>query len=341
MNTLSSSKFFNKAAVITGFTKNLSKIDIIGDYKIPEELYKDRLGSFKAFKVPFVKEVVDYINKGLIVPVLLSESYKSSGKFEDLHVAAKVPHAIFNLHSLNSEGKHIQLVDLSYKANYQRNTSDGTIYYLNIPDLSFFYMCLAGYINLRIAENPEITSNASFNSKVAEAYSLILSKIIDNTYPISAAKDTDYDKLFFLCNCFCLQNMFDLSKADAIKSSLRMRLVSDKNGVLTESKYVNSDFDFMKGVDYKTIYPIDNFFAFLPKEYVYIDPKKISADLMLIKYNYRLTRNAIFAMESLDAFLTMLVLAKGSLGIYNDFMIKQYLELQSEDILKTLYNTVK
>lgn len=341
MNTLFNSKYFNKAATITNFVKNMSKVDLIGDYKVPDELYKDKISSFKSFKIPFVKEVSDYLEKGYIIPLLLTESYKPNKSNSNLHVDLKIPHSLFNLQSMNSEGKRIELVDLSYKGKYERNTGDDQIVYFDIPDIMFFYMSLAGYVNLKISEKPEVLSNPAFYTKVSEAYSLILSKIIDNTYPVSAAKDTDYNKLFFLCACFCLQMMFELPKSQAIEAALKMRLVVDKEAVRSDSLYINSNADFMANVDYKTVYPVDNFFTFLPKEYTYIDPKKISADLMIVKYNYRLTRNALFAMESLNSFLTMLIFAKGSLGIYNDFMIKNYLDLQSEDIIKTLYNVLK
>jgi hypothetical protein len=339
MNKLSDSKFFYLANQMYNFTDYMTKINF-SDYYIPTELFMGRIDAFKGYKLPFVKEVYSYVKSGKIIPVLLSNSSNLKKNLPDLHGEIKIPHSIFNLQAFDDKNNLIELCDLSYKANYQRSEHD-QIVYLDIPDLTMFYMLVSAYVNLRICEKIEIADNPEFFMLIADAYSLILSKIIDNMFPIAGSSNTDYNKLFFICACFCLQNMFLLPKDKAVAYALKMKLVIDKKGVQNESIYINSTDDFMTNVDYKKIFPIDNFCTEITKEYSYIDAKKFSAIHLAIKYNDRLTRNASFCLENLSSFITMLILGKGNLAIYNDMIIKKYLELQHNDIMKELSLIIK
>lgn len=341
INSLRHSKFFNNADKMFKFTDKMSKLNF-ADYYIPEDLYMGRIDSFKGYKMPFVKEVYDAIKSKRIIPVLLSESSNTKKNLPNLHLDAKFPQSIFNMNSYNDNGKVVSIVDLSYKGTYQRAPT-GEIVYLDIPDLTMFYMSVAGYVNMKITEKPELTEYPNFFNIISETYALILSRIIDTTFLVASSSGIDYNKLFFLCNCFCLQNMFCMSKDKAVEYSLKMRMVVDKKGVIDNSLYIQTpDLDFMEnGVDYITKFPLDSFCEILLKEYAYINAKKFNAVTLMIKFNDKLTRNAVFCMESLTSFITMIILSKGSLGIYNDMMVKTYLDLQKDNILKELAQIVK
>lgn len=338
-NRLSETRFFNKANQVFDFEKCLTKVDL-HYYKIPYEFYADRIELFKNYKLPLAKEVYNYIKEGKIVPVLFSEACRSSKKLPNLHIDYKFPNSIFNMASINGDGTQCVLVDLSYLGKYEKDTMGNPIY-LDIAEIHLFYMCLAGYMNLRLIEDENITKKSDFFFTIADAYSLILSKIIDNMFPIASSSNTNNNKLYFLCSCFCLESMFKLPKETAINFALKTTGIDDKNGVLNESIYVNSPDLSMSRVDFKTEFPIDRFCDIICKEYRFIDPKKFNPSTLMLKFSDRLTKNAWFALEHLGSFLTMLVLSKGSIGIFNDVMIKRYLDLRNADPLKQIATFIK
>ena len=333
-NRLSETRFFNKANQVFNFEKNLSSVNL-SYYKVPYELYKDRIELFKGYKLPLAKEVYDYVKNGKIVPVLFSEPVNPSKKLPNLHIDSKFPNSIFNMISIGSDGNPCILVDLSYLGKYDKDTVGNPIY-LNIAEIQLFYMCLAGYINLRLVEDENITKRSDFYFTIADTYSLILSKIIDNMFPIASSSNTDNNKLYFLCSCFCLETMFKLPKETAINFALKTTGIDDKNGILNESVYVNSPELSMSRVDYKTEFPIDRFCDIVCKEYRFIDSKKFNPSTLMLKFSDRLTKNAWFALEHLGSFITMIVLSKGALGIFNDIMIKRYLDIRNKDPLKQM-----
>lgn len=334
-NKLSETKFFNSSNQIFGFAKAMSKINL-NDYKVPEELYKGRIDVFKGYKVPLAIEVYNYIKAGKIIPALFDESADTVKVHPNIHIDLKFPHSMFNVIGLNSKGEPVCYVDLSYKAKYDKDQLRNPIY-LDIPDIHLFYMCLAGYINVRLAEDNSISKKTDFMSIISSTYSLILTKIIDNMFPVASSSNTDYDKLYFLCAQFCLEAMFKMSKEEASKYATKTAGIINKADVLDSSIYMHDNSLFFNNCDFVNKFPIDNFCEILCKEYpTHITAKNFNPSALMLKYSNRLTKNSWFALEHLGSFMNMLILSKGGLGIFNDSIIKRYLEIQSKDPLKEL-----
>lgn len=336
-NKLSETRFFNKANQMFNFMKVMNGINL-NEYILPENLYSGRIDVFKGYKIPLSMEVYQYLKTKKILPASFDESV--SAGLPNLHIDKKFPHSIFNLISVAS-GKPICIVDLSYKGKYEYQNGSALPVYFNVPDIHFFYMALAGYANLRLEEDPVISTKPDFMKIISTTYSLILTKIIDNMFPIASSSNTDYNKLYFLCAEFCLENMFKLPKEKAISYAVKTTGITKADDVLESSVYINNMTDSMtSGVDYQNTFPIDKFCEIICKEYEYITPDKFSPNLLMLKYSNRLTKNAWFALEHLGSFLTMIILSKGGLGIFNDSIIKRYLELNSKDALKEIAKSI-
>lgn len=337
-NKLSETRFFNAMDQKFGFSNKIQKIDL-NNYAVPQELYLGRIDAFKGYKIPLANQVYNYLKAGKIVPVLFNESSNPTKILPNLHTEYGFPNSMFNMISIVN-GKPIVLIDLSYKGKYDKDKVSNKPIYLDIPDIHFFYMALAGYINLRLIEDPTISEKSGFFEIISSTYSLIMTKIIDNMFPIASSSNGDYDKLYMLCSQFCLEAMFKLNKDVASKYSTKTVGIVNKNDVLASSVYLNTPDKFFNKVDFKNTFPIDNFCNTVCDEYSYILPNKFAPSILLLKYTTRLTRNSIFSMEHLGSFINMIILSKGGLGIFNDVMIKRYLEIQSKDPLKEIASLV-
>lgn len=338
-NRLSQCKFFSFADKMRGVSKTIMNTKY-NEYLVPRNLYENRVDSFNTYRVPFVKEVIKYIKDEKILLVNLSEGSSATKVAPDVHITGNFPNSVFNITKVGNDGNMISLCDISYKGKYNRDDK-GNVNYLSVSDPYLFYMSLGSYINLRMAEDISITEHSKFYETVATLYSLIMSKIIDNMIPVEASTNVDFDKLYFLANCFCLQNMFCMPKETAIDHALKMRQINDKTGIAGESYYVNSSDDFVNQADYNKIFPIDVFCTVLTKEYPgLMDAKKMNASTILIQFNKRFGKNGTFAIEHLGSFINFLVFSKGKLAIFNDFFTKQYLET-GKDFLKEIYPIVK
>lgn len=337
-NKLSETEFFNKANKMFNFEKAIAKVDL-NDYVVPEDLYMGRIDVFKGYKVPLTQEIHKYIKEKRIIPVIFSDASNSTKVLPNLHTECKFPNSIFNMVTIGNSGKPCVLVDLSYKAKYSKDQMDKPIY-LDIADLHLFYMCMAGYINLKLVEDPNLSQKPAFYSLISDTYSLILSKIIDNMFPIASSSNTNHNKLYFLCSCFALENFFKLPKEEAIKYALKTTGIDDRNSILTESIYVNDPTLCIGRADMVNEYPIDRFCDIICKEYTFIDKKHFNSSTLMLKFSDRLTKSAWFALEHLGSFINMIVMSKGGIGIYNDSMIKRYLEIKSKDPLKELASLI-
>jgi hypothetical protein len=213
---------------------------------------------------------------------------------------------MFNLNSINSDNKIITFVDLSYKGKYMYDPTDKTTpTYYDINDLTFFHLMSAGYIQNKLASKPNIANNTEFNTKIAEAYALIISKIIDNIFPIISSSTTDQNKLHFLAFVFCLENMFGLDKETACKLGMKSQFVIDKTGVKNCTRYLNSEESFMD-VDFSTKFPIDKFCEIICHEFEYIDQNAFNADVLSWKFNDRMTKNAIRSWFLVSQYIKLL-----------------------------------
>lgn len=337
INRLSDSKYFDFSNKKFNFTRVFSKINW-DEYRIPNEFIIDKVNTLKAFKYPLVEDIIKAVKNGKLILVDLNESPIASNKMGDIHLNYKFPKTIFNIQGIDENGEIIIYVDLSYKGKYLKS---GDIYtYYDIPDITLFHMLSAGYIQYKLVSNPNTSLNSDLYTKIAECYALIMTKIIDNMFPIISSDNTSASKLHFLSMCFCMENMFGIDKETACKYALKSKFVTDKFGVENETQYLMNNESFI-GCDHVNEYPIDKFCKIICQEYEHIDEKSFTADLLHWKYNYRLGNAAVFCLDSASCFINMIYFGKYKLGIYNDFIIDQYLKIASGDIIKDIVQIIK
>lgn len=339
INRLSDSKFFAFANKKYNYNKLFEKVNF-SDYIIPDNLILERIGVFKGYKYPLINDVIEMVKSKKVIPCDFSTPSNPSCKTGSLHNNFKFPHAIFNINGFDSDGQLVTYVDLSYKGKYNITPQGEPIYY-DIPDLTMFHMLSAGVVQNRLANDSSLSSNPNLYTKIAESYALILSKIIDNMFPIISTTNTGYDKIFFLCMTYCLQVMFNIDKDSAMKVAFKTKFIANKDIVKNECIYYQSDKDIMNMIDNQNVFAIDAFTKIICDEYDFIDEKSFNANLLSWKFNDRMTKNGIFCLDSCASFITMLILGKASIGLYNDMLIKQYLQLAGYDITKEISQVIK
>ncbi len=340
INRLSDSKFFSYANKKYNFDKSLSKINW-NNYKIPQDFIINRVKNFKSLKYPLVDFIIYDVEKGILVPMDWTKSLDIKNTNIDLHLDYKLPNFMFNLNTIDQNNKIITFADLSYKGKYMFDPTDKSkpIYY-DINDLTFFHLMSAAYIQNKLATKSNIANNTDFNTKIADAYALIISKIVDNIFPIISTSSIDQNKLHFLAFVFCLENMFGLDKETACKLGFKSVFVVDKTGVKNATKYLNTEESFMD-VDCVTKFPIDKFCEFICHEFEYIDQNAFNANILSWKFCDRMTKNAIFALDSAPAFINMIYLGEASIGIYNDLLIKKYIEMIHTGFINKITTIIK
>ena len=337
INKLTESKFFSFLNKKYNYSQLFQKINFM-DYKLPDDVIMDRLSAFKGYKYPFVDNVIEAVKSRKVIPCDFTVSVTNKNA-KDLFIDSKLPRSMFSINGINN-GKIVNYVDLSIKGKYLK-TPQGVISYYDIPDLSLYHLLSAAYVQLQLIEDPQLSTNKSFLTKVSESYALILSKIIDNMFPIISTSNTGYDKVFFLSMVFCLQNMFGVDKEDAMSNALKSKFISNPTILKNECLYYQTDKNFMSNVDYNTIYPLDNFCKIICEEYEFIENDALKSENLNLFFVKRMNKNAIFALDSASAFINMLILGKASLGLFNDMIIKNYLQLASYDIVKEIAACIK
>lgn len=337
INKLTESKFFSFLNKKYNYSQLFQKINFM-DYKLPDDVIMDRLSAFKGYKYPFVDNVIEAVKSRKVIPCDFTISITNKST-KDLFIDSKLPRSMFSINGINN-GKIVNYVDLSIKGKYLK-TPQGVITYYDIPDLSLYHLLSAAYVQLQLIEDPQLSTNKSFLTKVSESYALILSKIIDNMFPIISTSNTGYDKVFFLSMVFCLQNMFGVDKEDAMSNALKSKFISNSTILKNECLYYQTDKNFMSNVDYNTIYPLDNFCKIICEEYEFIENDALKSENLNLFFVKRMNKNAIFALDSASAFINMLILGKASLGLFNDMIIKNYLQLASYDIVKEIAACIK
>ena len=336
INSISKSKFFNFTNTRYNYNKMFEKVDL-NNYIIPKNLINERIGIFKGYKYPLVDDVIKSVTSDRVVPTDFSTGIKSGT--QDLHLFYKFPHSIFNLQGI-SNGQPIEYVDLSFKGKYLL-TPQGIPTFYDIPELTLYHMLAAGYIQYIIGIDNSISSNQDFYFKIAETYANLVSKVIDNMFPIISTSNTGFDKVYFMCMVFCMQNMFGVEKNKAVEVALKSKSILNKDSIRNECIYLQTNNDIMINCDYKLVFPIDNFCKAICDEYEFITEKVFNSNVLSWKFNDRMTKNAVFCLDSAQAFINMIYFAKNGLGLYNDIIIKNYLQAQNYDIVKEISLIVK
>ena len=339
INRLSDSKFFNFNNKKYNYNQTFQKLKF-DEYKLPDNVIMDRLSSFKGYKYPFVDGVIDAVKTRKIIPCDFSTPSYSKNTTGDIFINYKLPRSIFSLNGINQDKQIVTYTDLSSKGKYIL-TPQKEIAYYDIPDLILYHLLSAAYVQYNLITDPMLSTNKSLYTKVAESYALIVSKIIDNMFPIISTTNTGYDKVFFLCMVFCLQNMFGIEKEEAMSNALKSKFISNKDLLKNECLYYQTNKNFMDNCDYNTIFPLDNFCRIITEEYEFIEKEAFKSETLNLFFTKRMNKTAIFCLESASEFINMLIFGKASLGLYNDIVIKNYLQLSSYDIIKEIAACIK
>ena len=332
INKISDSKYFQLANKKYGYDKMFEKVDF-NDYIIPYNLIEDRLYAFKGYKYPLVQQVIDAVSNKILIPSDFTVSTNVKCKTGNLYTNFKLPRQMFNL--TGYVDKPIIYSDLSTKGKYM-TTPQGVVTYYDIPDIILYHMLSGGYIQYKLVTDPSISQSKEFIFKIAQLYTHIVGKIIDNLFPIISTTKIGSSKLTMLTMCYCMQSMFFLTKEEALSLAFKSKFVEFPEEVASESLYYQSDLDFMKFDDPAIQYPIDNFTNIICKEFTFIDPKAFNSNMLSLAFKRRLQDNSIFALETAPAFIHMIVMANASIGLYTDKMVQQYIQLCKFDIAKEI-----
>ena len=340
INKLSDSKTFSFINKKYNFSTNLSKLKL-SDYKIPEEFILDKITVFKGYKYPFVEDVIKLVKNRKIIACDFSMKPSKNVPGLNIHLDCKLPKSIITLAGLDEYNQPVIYVDLSNKGKYVFDIQGNASYY-NIPELVLYHLFTNALIQYNLLTKPEYSENTDLITKISEAYALVMSKIIDNMFPIISTTNTGFDRIFFLCTCFSLQILFNLDKETAIKYAIKSRFIGNKELLKNESLYFQTSLDFTENVNVvNNKFPIDVFCEIVCKEFDFIDEKSFNFSILLMKFVQRMNQNSQFCIDSGTAFITMLVLGTASIGLYNDMMIKQYLKLANFDIIKEFAHVMK
>lgn len=339
INRLTDTKFFSFINKKYNYTQSFQKIKFT-DYRLPDNLIMDRLSSFKGYKYPFVDGVIEAVKSRKIIPCDFSDPSNNKCNSGNLFLTQHFPRAIFSINGINEANQIVTYVDLSCKGKYFKGPQ-GQVDYYDIPDLTLYHLLSAAYVQYQLINDINLSNNKSLYSKVAESYALIVSKVIDNMFPIISTSNTGYDKVFFLSMVFCLQNMFGLDKESAMSTSLKSTFIANKETVKNECLYYQTDSNMMENCDYDKVFPLDNFCKVIVNEYEFIEDKALKAENLSLFFNKRMNKNSIFCLDSGTSFFNMLILGKASLGLYNDIVIKNYLKLANYDIVKEIAACIK
>lgn len=339
INRLTETKFFSFINKKYNYTQTFQKINF-NNYKLPDDLIMDRLSSFKGYKYPFVDGVIDAVKTRKIIPCDFVTPSNNKNNDGDLFITKNFPRSIFSINGFNQNQQIITYADLSSKGKYLLNPQGSMVYY-DIPDLTLYHILSAAYVQYCLITSPELSLNKSLYTKIAESYALIVSKIIDNMFPIISTSNSGYDKVFFLCMVFCLQNMFKVDKESAMSTAIKSTFIANKEVVKNECVYYQSDKDFMDNCDYDKVFPLDNFCKIITEEYEFIEDGALKSETLSLFFNKRMNKNSIFCLDSGTSFINMLILGKASLGLYNDIIIKNYLKLANYDIVKEIAACIK
>lgn len=331
INKISDSKYFQKAKEKYNYDKLFEKVDF-NNYIIPYRLIEDRLYSFRGYKYPLVQQVIDAVHDKVLIPSDFTTSTNINCKTGNIFTNFKLPRQMFNLTGYIN--RPIIYSDLSAKGKYQVSPQ-GIVTYYDIPDIILYHMLSGGYIQYKLVTDMSISQSKDFIFKIAELYTLIVSKVIDNLFPIISTTKAGSDRLNMLVMAYCMQTMFYLTKEEALSLALKSKFIVYKQDVMSESIYYQSDLDFVK-CEAPIEFPIDNFCHIICKEFTHIDERMFNANILSLAFKRRLQDNSIFALETAPAFIHMITMSSASIGLYTDRMVQEYTKLCKFDIAKEI-----
>jgi hypothetical protein len=317
MNSLNDTAIFKMALETFKTIKDFLKPTIIESFVIDPSYYDYYLKIFKGYKYPLAKAVVEYGEKSTVKLVNFGDP-KNPEKTKIFNMPSYFPPFIFP----SKDNGLISYVNIAARSHYIRNKITNEIETIKISERELYTFMQSATANLICyTKRDELKSNTKFIKLVAEIYSILLSRCIDKTYPLSADRDS-YIILNFFCIIYCLQTMFGLSEESAIQYAYTIKII-DKAVVETKCKTLDSDL---------TMKSIEDLNKAIENEFDYIRKGSIKYRNLILMYTKMYGQNSMFAVEHFFSFFNMIEMANMRIGMYNDMAIDQLAKTYVKDL---------
>jgi len=345
MNSIRTTKVFEPVNKIFKLQESILNPSFSLDpYIVDYEMYDFILKTFRGYKFPLAKKIVEYGQSQMLIPLTLSDPKVSKAKII-MH-----PSSIPTFLKINNKKQSISYVDTSPKASYLRNKVTGGIEYYKIDERCFFaYMQMALLNKIFTDYSSTFEHNVNFAKLVAEIYAYLLQRSISSIYPVTSSVE-DAEALMYLCAIYCLQNFFNYSIEKAKANALTLRGVN-RLTIVNNCHYYNyaedDNIDMRPELEHKglgdgktKIYPIDIFVNILSAEFPYIKSGRMEARTLLERYSTMYGQNSAFAVEHFFSFINMIFTSDLKVNLYTDLLIQKAAETYTEDLHKMVLQLV-
>ena len=328
MNSNRMTYVYSKLNTNMSIDKKLKSLNL-NDYICDYDLYSHKIESLKGFSFPFVQETYEALKNRTVIPILLRDPVNANIKN---NIAQDIPSYMFNFTTFNN-GKFMSAINMDLRGGYKRSkiggSNVGAPQFLDIDDRSFFHLSSLGYVINRLFEmdrNGTLKSSEDFPKQIAAFYAILMGKCLDRTFPMANMESLDL--LYFLCACFCLESMFEYPKETAVKIAKKIKFIRSDNTLTSSCGYLNNDnISMTTNCDYVNRFPLDNFTEILMSEFTTFRSSRFKKELILQYFVSVYGINSMMAVESIIGLITMIVMSRAKLKIYNDFVIDKNMEL--------------
>jgi len=315
MNKLSSCKLFEMVdKTFKGSIYSILKLisESIDKYTVETQYYDFMVKSMRSYKYPLTKFIVKSALTGEIRPLLLIEPKDTKEK------AIFLPSAI---PSFSTTDNKFGYVDISPRASYTRDNA-GRIDSLKIKEIDLYAFLNIAFNELYLKKFSEnIDKSSNINKNIAIAYSRLLTRCIDRTYPVSANTNT-LNLSIFLTSIFPLVQFFNYSVEDAISFVFSTK-ISNKVEIEAECKLLKEGkLQFTN---------IEEFLKLYNYEFSdYMKPNSLSLRVIVNLFQRMYGANSWFALEHAGSFFNMILSVQ--IGLFNDKAINKTIKSQIDNI---------
>ncbi len=305
MNKLSSCQTYNDLK--KGFV-DLDKMlgPDLPKYIIPQQFYETYFNIMAVKKYPLVQATIKAAKQGRIKLLNHSDPKDESIK----HYV--MPDCISCITTPPNPNKPtIALVNAIKKTGYIRN-ADKEAVGLKVNEVALYSYLQTGYVATLLAEKDQaVTNNVKLHTLLAEMYSSMFSRIIDQIYPITG-EDGSYTRLSFLLCLFYYQFMCGLDDVTALKLSMRVKTVDPAEVSANSKVFASGNVKMSK---------FDDFISAFMREFPFIRQGSVTLRLIIGKTIKQYGAGAMFTLEHFQSFLNMIQCVGLRSGMYNDAMI--------------------
>ena len=337
MNSLTTTKIYSlldQVFNITAIFRNDN--DKIKTYAVDRAEYDYLVQIAKTKKHDLTKYVVKELELGNLRPVFFAEA-KDNKKNKAITFPTSISSVL--VADRQNRGNIISYFDVSICAKYIRNKNTNDIESFSMDDGKFYGYAQRAFISRFITQHAtSLDINPLFVKTVATCYAKLFTMVITGQYGGNSKGDW-MQRVNYIASVFCLQNFFGFDMEKARKFALSFSNV-DSSYIYENCKYwnyfnVNDHRLLDMNVDtINSLYanqkekpkPIDIFVTILSKEFSDMRREPLSYRNISYEYTKRYGQNAILALEHAESFINMLLQADVKTGMYNDLIIKNYLD---------------